>query len=220
MSIRMRILSSIVLSVFVAVACAAGIVYQQSRKDALEDFGGASREQLRLAGDYMALLMRDARGITQALSEMSIIRGAEGRLTRYMERAEPFSTDVSTLSDHEKAVCAVFSSYTRAFPAYAIIYMGTADGGFVEMPDLPMTPHFDSRERPWYQAAMASPDKTVMTEPYFSDTGELVYTLAHTVRNGENRIIGVVGIDITLKGLTDYLAAMPVGRGGQVVLTD
>lgn len=76
MSIRMRILSSIVLSVFVAVACAAGIVYQQSRKDALEDFGGASREQLRLAGDYMALLMRDARGITQALSEMSIIRGA------------------------------------------------------------------------------------------------------------------------------------------------
>ena len=54
MSIRMRILSSIVLSVFVAVACAAGIVYQQSRKDALEDFGGASREQLRLAGDYMA----------------------------------------------------------------------------------------------------------------------------------------------------------------------
>ena len=56
MSIRMRILSSIVLSVFVAVACAAGIVYQQSRKDALEDFGGASREQLRLAGDYMASL--------------------------------------------------------------------------------------------------------------------------------------------------------------------
>ena len=48
MSIRMRILSSIVLSVFVAVACAAGIVYQQSRKDALEDFGGASRGQLRL----------------------------------------------------------------------------------------------------------------------------------------------------------------------------
>ena len=49
MSIRIRILSSIMLSVFVAVACAAGIVYQQSRKNALEDFGGASREQLRLA---------------------------------------------------------------------------------------------------------------------------------------------------------------------------
>ena len=220
MSIRSKILASIAFSVFVAAACAAGIVYQQSQKDALEDFGFSSREQLRLAGDYMALLMRDARGITRALSEMSIMQEAEGHLTRYMDRAEPFSTDVNTLSDYEKSICAIFSSYIRAFPAYAIIYMGTADGGFVEMPDLRMTPHFDSRQRPWYQAAMASPDKTVMTEPYFSDTGDLVYTLAHTVRNGEKRIIGVIGIDITLKGLTDYLAAIPVGEGGQVVLTD
>ena len=212
MSIRSKILASIAFSVFVAAACAAGIVYQQSQKDALEDFGFSSREQLRLAGDYMALLMRDARGITRALSEMSIMQEAEGHLTRYMDRAEPFSTDVNTLSDYEKSICAIFSSYIRAFPAYAIIYMGTADGGFVEMPDLRMTPHFDSRQRPWYQAAMASPDKTVMTEPYFSDTGDLVYTLAHTVRNGEKRIIGVIGIDITLKGLTDYLAAIPVGE--------
>lgn len=220
MSIRKKILLSIVLSVTVVLICAVGIVYWQNKEAAIKNFAEESSEQLRLAGNYMSLLMGDARAVTQALSGFDIMRESLGRITSYADRTESFKTDMSSVSDYEKEICHVFNAFTTAFPAYEILYLGTSDGGFVLMPDNNLPAHYDSRDRVWFKDAMKTPDKTIMTEAYLSVTGDLVYTLAHSVRDKKGTLIGAVCIDIVLNGLTEYLSKLHVGEDGQVFLTD
>ena len=46
-------------------------------------------------------------------------------------------------------------------------------------------PTWDPPNRPWHQAAMANPDRTMIADPYVdSETNELVITIARTVRGG------------------------------------
>lgn len=62
---------------------------------------------------------------------------------------------------------------------------------------------YDPRTRVWYKEAMAS-NNLVRTEPYvFFSTGKLGVTMARRSQSGK----GVVGADMTLSGITDFLAA-------------
>ncbi|MCP5854309.1 hypothetical protein NL323_30685, partial [Klebsiella pneumoniae] len=66
--------------------------------------------------------------------------------------------------------------------------------------------NYDPRTRPWYQAAMANPGKTLRTAPYYwaGDDAVLVSTV-RTVANQLGSPGGVVNIDVSLKGLTEIV---------------
>jgi HD-GYP domain-containing protein (c-di-GMP phosphodiesterase class II) len=61
---------------------------------------------------------------------------------------------------------------------------------------------YDPRARIWYKTAIAS-DKLARTEPYvFFSTGELGVTMARRSQRGQ----GVVGVDMALSGVSDFLS--------------
>ncbi len=64
------------------------------------------------------------------------------------------------------------------------------------------TPDYDPTSRPWYHAAIASPDKLIWTAPYIDfATGKLIITAAHTVKDNSGDIVGVIGADVSLEAL-------------------
>jgi adenylate cyclase len=83
---------------------------------------------------------------------------------------------------------------------------------------------FDPRRRPWYEAAVVRFDETVATVPYrFASTGEVGVTFARQLE-GIGR--GVLGVDLTLAGLSRVLSRedlgpdallMIVGRDGSIL---
>ncbi len=106
------------------------------------------------------------------------------------------------------------------------IYLGTSNGemyewgmgdGFVD--NTPTFPEgYDPRLRPWYRAAMEA-NGFAISKPYiYASINALGITCGVPVYDKENRFIGVLGLDIILKGLSNMINNLQVQKQGSVVL--
>lgn len=110
---------------------------------------------------------------------------------------------------------------TKTHKEIQYAYFGTPDGAMYLAP----VPNADMRTynpttRPWYQAAVKQPDKVVWTDPYIDAiTGKPIVTVAKAiVHNG--KVIGVVGMDISMEQLTNLVKQTKIGETGYAYLTD
>ncbi|WP_460031272.1 methyl-accepting chemotaxis protein [Megalodesulfovibrio paquesii] len=117
-----------------------------------------------------------------------------------------------------KALAEFFSLMQNTHPAFVEVFVGSEKGSFVsslQAGDMPAD--YDPRKRPWYLGAKGVPDKAVLGKAYLSTTGEAVTSVMRTVvRDG--RLLGVVGVDISLKKLTDLAKSIRVGKEGYLIL--
>lgn len=81
-------------------------------------------------------------------------------------------------------------------------------------------PHdeYDPRTRPWFKAALARAD-FVWTEPYlFFTDRKLGITAATPVRDGDGKLLGVLGIDLELEDLASFLGAHEISESGSAFI--
>lgn len=81
-------------------------------------------------------------------------------------------------------------------------------------------PDFDARTRPWYKAAAAS-DTGAWSEVYILFTGhDMAITPSRAVRAPDGALIGVVGGDLFLSGISNFLARLHEDRVGLTFVMD
>ncbi len=106
------------------------------------------------------------------------------------------------------------------------IYLGTSQGdmyewgigeGFID--NTPTFPEgYDPRVRPWYKAAMVA-DGFAISKPYiYASINALGITCGVPVYDENNIFIGVLGLDIILKGLSNMINDLQVQKQGRVIL--
>ena len=79
---------------------------------------------------------------------------------------------------------------------------------------------FDPRERLWFKEAIASPDKAIWSNIYSDfDTGQATLTRAITVRDNNDRLIGVAAVDIFLEHIHEFLRTLPLSGRSEVFIT-
>jgi methyl-accepting chemotaxis protein len=82
-------------------------------------------------------------------------------------------------------------------------------------------PEWDAPQRPWFIDAMKSPDMPVVTDPYVdSQTGRICITAAHTVRDNEGNLTGVIGLDVFVDVLNDIVSQRKITEDGSTALID
>tara|TARA_B100000446_G_C10456909_1_gene307376 strand:- start:511 stop:825 length:315 start_codon:yes stop_codon:yes gene_type:complete len=64
----------------------------------------------------------------------------------------------------EAELYALYARFAEANPGLAYVYLGSADGGYVQWPEGNIGAGYDPRERPFYQAALSQPGEVVRTE--------------------------------------------------------
>ncbi|GIN85179.1 methyl-accepting chemotaxis protein [Heyndrickxia sporothermodurans] len=110
-----------------------------------------------------------------------------------------------------------FDEYKALHNTAQLIYVGTETGLMYRAPDQDAPKNYDPRERSWYQQAMKQPSEAIITEPYLSSSSnEMVVTIAKTTEDHT----GVVGIDISLKSLSDISKKINIGSKGYAVILD
>ena len=80
--------------------------------------------------------------------------------------------------------------------------------------------HYDPRTRPWYKAVWESKDAVISDVYPFSSTGKPGLTISHRVESDDGVRIGVVGADISLDVLSDFLRKKAIGQNGRVFIID
>ncbi len=77
---------------------------------------------------------------------------------------------------------------------------------------------YDPRSRPWYERAVET-ESTVWTDPYiFFTSRQPGVTVAARVTNSSGQLMGVVGADVELSALSNFLAAQQVTSFGAAVI--
>ncbi|MEG5135937.1 MULTISPECIES: PAS domain S-box protein [unclassified Microcoleus] len=85
---------------------------------------------------------------------------------------------------------------------------------------LKTTPNYDPRTRPWY-IAPARAGKPTWTKIYtYFDTPKLAITAAQPVYDKDNKLIGILGSDLTLSKINQFLEGFKIGKSGQTFIVE
>ncbi|XPV20393.1 methyl-accepting chemotaxis protein [Pseudomonas palleroniana] len=125
------------------------------------------------------------------------------------------------LTPTNKELLAIFDQFAKSHPSTAYLSLGLSDGGYASWPDDTKLNNYDPRVRPWYKAAIAAPGTTVRTGAYYwaPDDVTLIGTV-HTVADTAGNILGVVGLDVSLKQLTELVRNIKLGHSGYLMLVE
>jgi two-component system sensor histidine kinase/response regulator len=121
----------------------------------------------------------------------------------------------------EQKIINIFNSYRITHKFVNSVYMGRENGSFVRSHRRNRATKYDPRTRPWYILAKENPGKVVRTAAYTSVTSlDVNIGVVTALLDEQGQVYGVVGIDITLASLTDYIEKVKVGGNGYMVLLD
>lgn len=131
--------------------------------------------------------------------------------------AEDFEYNITP---EEQAIIDVLKDFQDSHEYVNSCYMGRENGAFVRAYPRASPTQYDPRERPWYQLAMETPGEVRITDPYSAVTTDDVNIGIVLALMDNGTVYGVVGADITLVGLTDYLRQASEVSGRDMLLSD
>ncbi|WP_427338241.1 methyl-accepting chemotaxis protein [Caloranaerobacter sp. DY30410] len=122
--------------------------------------------------------------------------------------------------NNEKLVMELLKSVKENNLEIMNIYFGTESGDMYIYPNVKLPNNYNHKTRPWYKIALENKGKVMWTKPYKDAvTGEVAITVSKTVINNGN-VVGVIGIGMNLKHLSEKLSGIAVGKKGYVFVTD
>ena len=221
MSIRARLFITYIVAIIFAVSSVAVLVVWQINRYAETNFAENAGGQLERIDNVLTLFVENGKSSATYLAAIPAVRNAENQLNNYSATTQDTVQDPVNLTPLAQEVRLELLRIVKSNPAYQIIYLGTNDGGFVQAPDdEPLSAGYNPAKRPWYAEALEAEGDIDVTAPYASDSGGLVTTVTCKVYDLHNKLAGVIGIDFSLDGLTNYLNALKIGDTGRVIVLD
>ncbi|MBL0950531.1 MAG: methyl-accepting chemotaxis protein [Pseudomonas sp.] len=206
---------------FAAIAClpillVAAVVIYKERVQAEADFLDGSSREIRQVDNAMSLFFK---GITENVDYLaSLPQMTAAPILKNYSSADAASTP---LPETNQELESIFDRFAKSHPTTAYLSYGRVDGGYAIWPADPGLSSYDPRVRPWYKTAMSAPGKTLRSAAYYwaPDDAVLIGTV-RTVNDTQGAIAGVVGLDVSLKQLTDLVKQIKIGQTGYLMLVE
>ncbi len=154
-----------------------------------------------------------------------LILGANARVrTRQDEEFTNFldadeKTFVYRIGPREREIIELFQTFRHYHPHVNSVYMGRENGSFVRSHPRERPTRYDPRDRPWYQLAKQLPGNVMHTPPYRSvTTPDVNIGVVTPLLDDYGRLYGVLGADITLTNLTEYISGFSLSYDGHAML--
>jgi len=154
------------------------------------------------------------------IAAIDLVRSRNDENFTNFTNADP-ETFQYNIGELEQKIINLFNTYRITHDHVNSVYMGRENGSFVRSHKRTKPTKYDPRLRPWYILAKENPGKVMITDPYRSVTSpDVNIGIVKALLDKQDRVYGVVGIDITLANLTDYIQSVQVGHNGYMVLLD
>ncbi|PKR86432.1 methyl-accepting chemotaxis protein [Heyndrickxia camelliae] len=193
------------------------------RNTTQKSYTESSKKEINQVDNAISLYFDTIHENAKLLATNPLVKGADKSIKSYMtvkgvDSGQSVNMTPSKNGKKEKGIFDVFSNFGASHPNAAYVYMGTADGGYIQYPEGPTTAGFDPRERPWYKTAIENPGKVNMTSAYAANGSDsiIVSNVVTIEENGQQK--GVLGLDVDLNGLTGIIKDIKIGKNGYVIL--
>ncbi len=218
MNIRNKLILAFLLSTVTPILLLCVITGNNIRKDSLREFYQSTNTELSRIEKVLYTFLNDIKENAVMLSKFPDVLAADESMTSFRG-----TTSSKTMTDFppgilEQRILNFFHAIKISHHNYVDVFMGTKFGGFtIDNKTIRLPAGYDPRTRPWYKEAIRNSGSPFLTKAYQSSSGDAVVSITQTIsRQGE--IIGVGGFDISLKGLTQFIGNIQIGKTGYVML--
>ncbi len=213
-SIRHKITIIILILILISVSTLGILTYNNAEKILLKENKLRSYKTLQNVNDYfLKNFIQDMEYTINYWSEKE-------ELKKYHNKSNQPKM-VTSIPEHFEPVSNQWTGYITSNPDIAWLYMGIEEDGslFITPLDPTMPQDYDCRKREWYRSAAKNHKNTIWTNPYLDagDSGEIIVTVAKAVTN-QDKLIGVVGMDIKLKKFSHIIKNIHFGEKGYLML--
>jgi len=213
----------LVLYIGSAILITAGLgraLYTKLWDDRLTSIQKELSDQLQHIDFSLNNIFSEAESDIHNLAANEIVRSRDDRhFTNFLRADEKtFRYHIEPL---EQKIIQIFNTYRVTHRYVNSVYMGRENGSFVRSHKRAIPSRYDPRDRPWYRLAKAHPAKAMITDAYSSlTTPDINIGIVKALVDEKHRLYGVVGFDITLNNLTDYIGNFKINPTGTIFLTD
>ncbi len=194
-----------------------GLKIEDKSKD---QFINATKEQLVQTDNVLATFFDSVKSSTSIMSRHHLLQEIDDSLASYLKITKPVTFNHIARGGKEAEIAKLFRLVHQSNKSYTDAYLGTVYGGWVGAVEVESEPGYDPRSRPWYKNAAANPEEILISDAYQSTDGMAVVTVAKAVRTSSGSMLGVVGIDVSLKKITDMISKIKIGKTGYVIMAE
>ncbi|MBM6549511.1 methyl-accepting chemotaxis protein [Marinomonas ostreistagni] len=219
MTVRAKIIALIIAGVTLPVFIIALVIISSIRTEAIDNFEHQSQAEMghidALFSMYLNNLAEQAAFFARADAVTNLTAGSlKSYANAPTQRMTPERNSLL-----EQNAYALFDDFGSTHPNLAYIWAGLADTGYVSWPKGESSANYDPTQRSWYQKAQGTNSPVRIPAYLDAFTGAPLIDYVHTF-TGADGVQGVVGVDVTLKSLTELLATVKFGGEGYVVMVE
>lgn len=218
MKLRIRVLLLYLCIITLVLVCLGVIIPSSLHEKSLENIQSDSENQLRHIDFALSNFIREVKqDVSELLMHETVRNPDDPGFTNFLNASK--ETFHYHIGEREAEIIADLNAFRLTHPSVNSVYMGRESGAFVRSHPRPKPTQYDPRTRPWYILAKEHPDSIMMTEPYQSVTSpDVNIGIVKAMTHPNGTVYGVLGADITLTNLTDYISSIDVGGAGEVML--
>lgn len=219
MTIRAKLITAFICIAVVPILIITVFVTQQAMTGERAHFNQSSLMQIQEVDNAFGLFLNSVAENVALVTQTGLIKAADESITSYLGAAAP--TDMTAPAGGAGLnIYEFFSQIGKSHPAYAYVYMGTADGRYLQWPDSAIGAHFDPRTKAWFKTAQNGNGHPTRTSAYFfaEDNATIISTVS--TFNDDKGGTGVIGMDVSLNKLTEVVDKVRFGETGYLMVIE
>ncbi len=218
MSIRNKLILAFLVATITPILLLTITTGNSIKKNSLQAFHESTNTEMTRIEKALFLFIRAAKESASTIVNHPDVMATDDSITSFLDTTSEKSMADFSPNHKEQRVLDLFHSMKVGHKAYVDVFMGTKFGGFtIANKTMKLPAGYDPRTRGWYKDPLNTPGKPFLGKAYQSTSGDAVISVTQAItRQGE--IIGVSGIDISLKGLTQFFKDIRIGKTGYIML--
>ncbi|RKD34714.1 methyl-accepting chemotaxis protein [Thermohalobacter berrensis] len=221
---RNKLILVFVLITIIPILSISTYVSQKIETRLKEDFINSTARELYQVDKSINMFFDGIEENCNYLANNPIVQKADKTITNYINSIGDEEGLVNMTPSKDGGLTSeiyeVYENFAKTHPNSAYVYMATKYGGYVQWPEGKTMEKYDPRKRPFYKAAMNNLGEIVRTAPYYFEADDaIIISTVTKIENDEGEVIGVQGLDVSLKGLTDIINDISIGNSGYIIMT-
>ncbi|HWR42161.1 methyl-accepting chemotaxis protein [Sporomusa sp.] len=220
-NISSQLFLSISLFMLVPIVCISFYVNHVMQAELQAEFIRSTTKEIMQVDNGFQIYLKTIEENCTLLAENSLVKKADPTITAYMNKQGNVKMTPSQNGGLEGQIYQDYVAFAKAHPGTAYAYMATVHGGYIQWPEGSTMDNYDPRVRPFYKTAIEAQGKTARTSPYYYPADDMVViSTVKTITDNAGAVIGVQGLDVSLKGMTDIVKNIRIGKSGFIILLD
>ena len=221
MSIKLRIILGFFLTILLTASGGIFVAGMQMRDDADSEFAQSSGRQLNLVDDYLENFLRTAQINASLVASMADLTELADSMPNFSAATKDSEYTSAVTSPEVRAALVPLQNINSKNVDYLEVYVGYPNGAYATgLAEMKVPAGFDTSKRPWYAATAASAQDGLLSEAYVSLTGDIVFAVTQKMKGADNKLAGIVGIDVSLKSFSAMLTGLKFGQTGHFLVLE